>query len=163
MIESVHWSSCKVPSIIVRIKWNSNFLDRFSKFAQMSNIMKMCLVGAELFHGDGRTNMMEVIVAFCNFANAPNKEQFCIYWSYNSCTTVKITEVAVLHCLLQNTDMSKIFLYIKRVYTQCTAGCYWCCLQWDFHCRHNICSSIVLQIWTGSVDVKHAERPHGYS
>jgi hypothetical protein len=95
------------------------FLDRFSKFAQISNVMKICLLGAELFHGDGRTEMMKAIVAFCSFANRPNKEQFCICWSCNSCTTVKITDVIALHCLLQNPDnMSKIFLYIKRVYIQ---------------------------------------------
>ena len=30
-------------------------------------------MGAELFHVDGRTDMTKLIVAFRNFANAPNK------------------------------------------------------------------------------------------
>jgi hypothetical protein len=45
-----------------------NFLDRFSKNAQMSNYMKIRAVGAELFHADGRTDMTKLIVAFLNFA-----------------------------------------------------------------------------------------------
>ena len=40
--------------------------------------MKIRLVGAELFHADGRTDgrldMTELIVAFRNFANAPKKQ-----------------------------------------------------------------------------------------
>ena len=35
--------------------------------------MKIRLVGAELFHADGRTDMTKLTVAFRNFANAPNK------------------------------------------------------------------------------------------
>ena len=31
---------------------NLNFLDRFSKIIQMSNLMKIRRVGAELFHAD---------------------------------------------------------------------------------------------------------------
>ena len=35
--------------------------------------MKICLVGAELFHADGRTDMMKLIVEIHNFATAPKK------------------------------------------------------------------------------------------
>ena len=35
--------------------------------------MKIRPVGAELFHAEGRTDMTELIVAFRNFAQAPNK------------------------------------------------------------------------------------------
>jgi len=39
--------------------------------------MKICPVGAELFHADRRTDMTNVIVAFRNFANLPkNAELF---------------------------------------------------------------------------------------
>jgi hypothetical protein len=42
--------------------------------------MKIRLVGAEMFHADGRTDgqttdMTKLIVAFRNFANAPNKNK----------------------------------------------------------------------------------------
>jgi hypothetical protein len=42
-------------------------------FEKSSNFMKIRPVGAELFHFDGRTDMTKLIVAFRNFANAPNK------------------------------------------------------------------------------------------
>jgi hypothetical protein len=46
-----------------------NFLDRFS-----INLIKICLLGAK-FHAAGRTDRQgELIVPFCNFANAPKKE-----------------------------------------------------------------------------------------
>jgi hypothetical protein len=35
--------------------------------------MKICMVEAELFNADGRTDMMKLIVAFRSFANTPNK------------------------------------------------------------------------------------------
>jgi hypothetical protein len=35
--------------------------------------MQIHLVGAELFHADGRTDMTQLIVVFRNFAKAPNK------------------------------------------------------------------------------------------
>jgi len=47
-----------------------NFLDRFSKNNQISNFTKIRPVGAELFHADGRTNMMQLTVAFRKSANA---------------------------------------------------------------------------------------------
>ena len=45
-------SSCKLPFVPVRFYWNLSFLDRFSKTPQISNLMKICLVGAELFQWD---------------------------------------------------------------------------------------------------------------
>jgi hypothetical protein len=47
------------------------FSRQFSKITQLSNFMKIRPVGAKLFHEDGRTDMMKLIVAFRNFANAP--------------------------------------------------------------------------------------------
>ena len=41
--------------------------------------MKICPVGAELFHVDGQTGMTKLIVAFCNFANVP-KKCWSSYW-----------------------------------------------------------------------------------
>ena len=38
--------------------------------------MKIRIVGAQLFHVDGRTHMTELIIAFRNFANAPRNATF---------------------------------------------------------------------------------------
>jgi hypothetical protein len=50
-----------------------NFLYRFSKNNQISKFLNICLVGAELFHEDRRTDgqpdMTKLVVAFHNFAN----------------------------------------------------------------------------------------------
>jgi len=53
------------------------FLTDFSKNIQMSNLMKIRSMGAELFHAYGRTDlqtdMIMLIVAFRNFVNVPKK------------------------------------------------------------------------------------------
>ena len=35
--------------------------------------MKIHSVGAEMFHADRRTDITKLIVAFCNFVNAPKR------------------------------------------------------------------------------------------
>jgi hypothetical protein len=42
----------------------------------MSNLVKICLVGAEVFHVDGRRDMTTLTVAIRNFAKAPNNPLF---------------------------------------------------------------------------------------
>ena len=54
IITNVYWPSCQVPVPVFRVKSYLNFLDRFSKFTQISDIMKIRPVGAELFHVHGR-------------------------------------------------------------------------------------------------------------
>jgi hypothetical protein len=52
-----------------------NFLDRHSKNTEIPKFMKIYLVGAELFHADGRkdgrTDMTKLIVAFRSVVKAP--------------------------------------------------------------------------------------------
>jgi hypothetical protein len=60
-----------VPVILVRFYWNLNFLNIFSKNTEISNFMKILLVGAKFFHADGRTDMTKLTVAFRNLVNAP--------------------------------------------------------------------------------------------
>ena len=55
IIVNVHTSSCKVPVILVSFN-KLNFLNGFSSNPQISNFVKICPVGAELFHADGRTD-----------------------------------------------------------------------------------------------------------
>jgi len=75
--KKVYWCSCNVPVILVGLQGNSNFLDRYSKNTQIANFMKICHVGAELFHAEGRTDgqtcMTKLTVAFRNFAKALKK------------------------------------------------------------------------------------------
>jgi hypothetical protein len=40
----------------------------------MSNLMKICPVGAELFHAEWWTDMAKLMVNFRNFANAPKNQ-----------------------------------------------------------------------------------------
>jgi hypothetical protein len=55
--KNVFWSaSCKVPFIPVRFYWNLNFLNRFSNNFQISNLMEIRPVVAQLFHADGRAD-----------------------------------------------------------------------------------------------------------
>ena len=71
-IKNVHRSSCKVRVILVRFKWNLNFLNRFWKNNPVSNFMKICPVGAKLFMWTyRRTDMTQLIVAFRNIAETP--------------------------------------------------------------------------------------------
>jgi hypothetical protein len=49
---------------------NLNFLDRYSKNTQISNLIKIIPVGAELFHADRRADMTKLMLTFRNFANA---------------------------------------------------------------------------------------------
>jgi len=47
-------------------------LGRFSKNTQISNFVKLCPVGAELYHADGQTDMTKLLIlAFRNFGKAP--------------------------------------------------------------------------------------------
>jgi len=64
-------------------------------FEKLSNIMKICPVGGELFHADGltdkQTDMTKLIVTFRNFANAPKNNYYRDVkqkFSRNLCTEV---------------------------------------------------------------------------
>ena len=75
IIDIEHRSSCKVHVVLVRLHWNLRFLDRFSKNTEISNFMKILLVGEELFNVDGRTDILKAIVAFRNFKKAPKNSR----------------------------------------------------------------------------------------
>ena len=46
----------------------------FEKKTELSNIMKIRSVGADLFHADGQTNMTKIIVPFRNSAKATKND-----------------------------------------------------------------------------------------
>jgi len=43
------------------------------KNTQISNFMKICPMGAEMFHADRWMDMTKLIIALRNFANAPTR------------------------------------------------------------------------------------------
>jgi hypothetical protein len=112
---NVYWSVCKVPVILVRFFLNRNFHDRLSKDTQIINFTKIRPVGAELFHADGRTDMMKVTVAFRNFAKASKVPvgtwqtvSFCVGWESNLCLISRNQSLSSCsrpgiknHCLFQ--------------------------------------------------------------
>jgi hypothetical protein len=55
MIKNVYWSSCRIPFILVRFELNLNLLKKKKKNTQVSNLMKIRLVGAELFRAGRQT------------------------------------------------------------------------------------------------------------
>ena len=50
-----------------------------TKNTQISNFMKLCPLGAKLFHADRWPDMMKLTVTLCNFANAPKN-----WWEWNN-------------------------------------------------------------------------------
>jgi hypothetical protein len=45
----------KYPLFLSDLKWHLDLPDRFCQNIKISNFMKICPVGAELFHADGQT------------------------------------------------------------------------------------------------------------
>jgi len=76
MIKNVYWSSCKAPFFSSDFIETLTFWTDFQKNHQISDFMIIHLVGAELSHADGQTDMKKLTVAFCNFANAPTSFLF---------------------------------------------------------------------------------------
>ena len=79
MIKTVYRSSCKVPIGLVRFQWNMYFLDRFSKNTKISKFIRSVQWESSFSTPtDGRTDrrreMMKLIAAVRNFANAPKSE-----------------------------------------------------------------------------------------
>jgi hypothetical protein len=82
----------KCPLFLSDVLWNLNILDLSVKNMQIPNLIKIRPVGAELFHAYGRTDMMELRVAFSNFANAPTnlyQRHFVHHISHTDCTGVE--------------------------------------------------------------------------
>jgi hypothetical protein len=84
----------------------------------MRNFMKVRTMGSELLHADGRTDkrtdgqtdMMKLIVAFRNFANAPKNGKCIQRWNKTGfkTDTLKLQHVIVLsfHLLQTNAVLS---------------------------------------------------------
>jgi hypothetical protein len=71
MAINVKTSSCKVPVILVGFQRNLNFLNIFSKNAQILNFIKILPVGADLFHAEWQPDVNdEANGRFRNFAKS---------------------------------------------------------------------------------------------
>jgi len=68
--------SIKYPLFFSDFNEISIFCTTLPQNSQITNFMKICPLGTELFHADGRTDTKKLIVAFfyCNFANVPKNE-----------------------------------------------------------------------------------------
>ena len=68
-------SSCQVPVILVRLKYNLNFLDRYSRYSNIkfheNKSSKNQAVPCR--RADGQKDVTKLVTAFCNFANTPKK------------------------------------------------------------------------------------------
>jgi len=60
----------KYPLFLADCNETWNFLNIFSKNTRVSNFVKICSLGAMLFHADRWPDMMKLTVAYRSFANA---------------------------------------------------------------------------------------------
>jgi len=57
--------------------------------------MKICPVGTESFHAEGRTDLTKLIVSFRNFANTPKK--WLVYCNLTKITTRMLYQRNIIH------------------------------------------------------------------
>jgi hypothetical protein len=67
----------KYPLFLSSFNKHLIFLTDFRKNHQISNFMKIRLMGTELFYSDGRTNITKLTVAFRNLAKASKNPSIC--------------------------------------------------------------------------------------
>jgi hypothetical protein len=89
VIKNVYWSLMQSTRYYCSIWTKLGFFDRFSKNTQIKNFMKICLVGAELFHANNRTDermegqtdrqtdMTKLIFSLGNSANTSKNHSIC--------------------------------------------------------------------------------------
>jgi len=73
MIKNVHCLQEKYTLFLSDFDETWIFSTDFRKNAKIPNLIKVCPVGAELFHADRRTDMTKLIVVFRSSANASKK------------------------------------------------------------------------------------------
>jgi hypothetical protein len=59
--------------ILVKLEFAGQF---FRKNTQISNLMKICPVGAGILHADGQTDTTKLMVAFLEFAKTPKNPTY---------------------------------------------------------------------------------------
>jgi hypothetical protein len=69
----VYLSTRKVPFFFYDFSETCIFSKKFRNI-QIFNFMKIRIVGAELSHADGRTDMATLVISLRNFENTPKNE-----------------------------------------------------------------------------------------
>jgi len=76
--------SCKIP--VIHVSFNKTwFFDTFSKNTQISNFMKIRLVGTELFHVDRQKRHNGANSSFSQFCESAQKADTLIYRPFPTC------------------------------------------------------------------------------
>jgi hypothetical protein len=77
-----------------------NFLNRFLKNIQISNLMKIRPVRAKMLHAggwtEGKADMTKVRVAFHNFAHAPKNSTGILAWQDRATTRMDAAKIKSL-------------------------------------------------------------------
>ena len=95
MIKNVYVLQVKYPLFLSDFNETWNFS---TVFLHIKNFAKILPMGAELFHAGGRTDIAKLIVAFCNFANAPKNTG--LFQKHNNCNTILINYKHILREVL---------------------------------------------------------------
>jgi hypothetical protein len=75
MIVNVYWCLCKVLVILVRLQWNSNFLERFSKNEYQISWKSIQLEQSCSIRTDRQAEMANLKVPFRNCPKAPKYQE----------------------------------------------------------------------------------------
>ena len=108
MIHKVYWSSWEVPVILVRFQWKFTIFSRFSKNPKISNLIKIPLFGAELFHADRHD---ELIVAFVKFTNA-HKNRPC-----SPSQTVSVRYLGTPGLIGEGKEVNRVIISYRKIIT----------------------------------------------
>jgi hypothetical protein len=85
----------------------------------MSNLTEIRTVVAKFFHADGQTHrhvdITKLIVAFCNFADAPKNAVYC----YDSATTYQFTFYLYFDSVTVHTHRIQAHCFFKSSFLGC--------------------------------------------
>ena len=95
-------------SYLMKIEFSREIFEKF----QTSNFMKICPVGAKLFHANRQTDTTKLIVACNNFGKAPKSShigKFSVYW--------KKSKIIISHmlCTLQR-EREKLYFFSSMLF-----------------------------------------------
>ena len=119
VIKNIKLSSCTVPIFLSYFTGTRIFSTDFHKNPQISNLMTICPVAAELLHVDRRTDM-KLIIAFRNFAYAPII-QACSIARQLTCKQLFVVRINQMQSNIRKHSLVSIhsFLISSVVYNPC--------------------------------------------